>query len=150
MSQQKEFEVKISKTEKGYRALSPVFPNCRGFGKTQAGALKSLSKSIGDFIGKMVEKNMNDTMNSQSYTDIINDPINKGNDIKRLYDLRKTDKKNIKFNINLPEFNMPKSKLSDFEMLSQMDMLIESSDDDSDDLSETIMDTLFGFPINLN
>jgi len=140
------FEISITQTPKGFKAISSAFPECTGRGKSEQNALKSLSKAIGKFVGQLVQDGVSDILLSRSYTDIMTDPIKNPHSKIRHYNKPNASLNNISLD-HLLETNRGASyaDLEEFE-ISELDLdLIAPSE--VPPLNDGI---LFGFPINFN
>ncbi len=140
------FEITIGKTPKGFKAHTVMFPECIGRGRTEQGALKSLSKAIGAYIGKIVQDSVSNILMSKAYTDIMTDPIKQPDAKIRHYNKPDSSLNNISLE-RLLETNRGASyaDLEEFE-ISDFDLdLINPID--GPPANDGI---LFGFPINFN
>ena len=82
-----QLDVILTKKEDSFEAKTPAFPLCKGKGLTEKEALKSLNKSISRHLAKTLESLFDDTFNSESYTQIIANPLDTSKEQHRIYDL---------------------------------------------------------------
>lgn len=82
-----QLDVVILKIGELFEAKSPAFPLCKGKGKTEKEALKVLNKSISKHLAKSIESLFDDTFNSETYTQIIANPLSASHEQHRIYDL---------------------------------------------------------------
>lgn len=80
-------EVKITYERKRYKAVCMAFPQCKGFGKTEAIALRSLSRDISKLVMKSSETAFKSIFLSAHHTSIIIQNRKKHREIQRVYHL---------------------------------------------------------------
>mgnify|MGYP003349887053 CR=1 FL=1 len=165
-------EVIITKKKINFIATCPIFPNCKGIGKTRKEALKKLANAISLSISKLIKSSLSNIMSSDNYTQLLFD--HSGED----------HKEQIAFNLNLNKLNVPKSfllKVASFDSEDESeisnnenssngypniqvdyesveDELINNMQDDEDmndfsinpQVSNDSESFVFGFPLNFN
>jgi len=82
-----QLDVVIIKKESFFEAKSPAFPLCKGKGVTEKEALIKLNKSIARHMAKSLESLFDETFNSESYTQIIANPLDATQEQHRIYNL---------------------------------------------------------------
>ncbi len=89
-----DFELIIEKSKKDrYKAISPVFPNCKGFGNTKEEAIAKLCTSISNFIKKATHSFLESHLLSNNYTEIVTDPSKRATFQHRVISLSPTANK---------------------------------------------------------
>ena len=82
-----QLDVVIIKKETFFEAKSPAFPLCRGKGLTEKEAMKKLNKSVSKYMARSLEMLLDETFNSESYTQIIANPLTATQEQHRIYNL---------------------------------------------------------------
>lgn len=167
-------EVTLIKKKINFIATCPMFPNCKGIGKTRKEALKKLANSISASISKMIKSSLSNILSSDNYTQLLFDHSGE------------SQKEQIAFNLNLNKLNIPRSfmlKVASFdneddEPLNNIPMSKESNhytnvevgyETEEDELISNLQDDeemnefslnpqassdsesfVFGFPLNFN
>tara|TARA_B100001989_G_C24538783_1_gene466234 strand:- start:330 stop:779 length:450 start_codon:yes stop_codon:yes gene_type:complete len=74
LEQNIDFELLINKTKKNrYKATTPLFPQCKGFGDTDNEAIEKLCNSISKFIQKKTHTYLQQNLLTKDYSKIITD-----------------------------------------------------------------------------
>jgi predicted RNase H-like HicB family nuclease len=72
-----EFELIINKQKNDrYKAASPSFPQCKGFGNTKQEAIEKLCNSISNYVKHSTQSFLKKHLMSNNYTEVITDPNN--------------------------------------------------------------------------
>ena len=77
--------------ESRYKATSPTFPICKGFGNTKEEAIDHLCNSISNFIQKTAKHFLKTTLHTSDYSEVITDPNNTDTLQHRIIDLNPTN-----------------------------------------------------------
>lgn len=75
-------EVVFSQHKDGIKAVSPMFPGCRGIGPTEQEALVKLTQSVSRMMAKLTRTSLESILLSENYTDVLSGP-SKSSDIKK-------------------------------------------------------------------
>jgi predicted RNase H-like HicB family nuclease len=81
------FEIVITVKKSRYKATSPAFPNCKGFGNTEKEAIEKLTKSISKHISGITENMLNKVLLSDTYTEIVLDSSKNNHEERRVFNL---------------------------------------------------------------
>ncbi len=67
-------EVIITKDTDRFKAASPSFPKCKGFGASKEEAITKLSRSIGNHLARKTSKSLEKILHSKAYSEVITNP----------------------------------------------------------------------------
>jgi hypothetical protein len=70
-----------------YKATTPTFPKCKGFGANKDEAISKLSRSIGSHLARKTTKNIEKLLKSRAYTEVITNPSSKSSDQHLVFSL---------------------------------------------------------------
>jgi len=160
-------EIIVTKLKTRYKAVCPLFPECKGFGVTEEAALLKLSQSISKLIAKLSEKNLKQLFLSNSYTEVLLDSQKATKQQHRVFRMDHKPKTNPSFTLKYkaPDISPYTDEMLPAEdirsVLAQMDeiLLAQGQSVQVVDGLSSLLDRgalgpedgiAFGFPLSLN
>jgi predicted RNase H-like HicB family nuclease len=154
-------EIVITNKESKYKATSPSFPKCKGFGTTEKEAIQKLSKSISRHISNITNDILKSILLSDSYTEIILDTSKKNKEHRRVFNLDPFNRilsAGSLSGISPDQMSMitkdNKKDIKDFFQQKEMDFFGQESSfaflDDPVSNNNSQDGFVFGFPVSLN
>jgi hypothetical protein len=90
---EKHFELILERVDDlHFKATTPMFPKCKGFGFNKEEAIDKLCNSISSFIARSSKKFLKNILQHQNYSELITDPSKKESFQHRIINLNKSTK----------------------------------------------------------
>jgi hypothetical protein len=124
-------EVIVTKMKTRFKAICPLFPECKGIGSTEEKALLDLSKQMSKQISKMVEDNLGGLLTSTRYTEVLLDITSPQKQQRRVFHtqnlMRAPNMVDLKVKVNLSETKAILKKNNELDrILNEMEEIIIS------------------------